>query len=86
MLHYLGEFETAIDILLQASEVFPDEYEIEYRLAGLYYMLGEKDKGKFHLTNALHLNFNNHTILDEFFPVTWEMEEVQQQIENFKLK
>ncbi|HEU0137829.1 MAG TPA: tetratricopeptide repeat protein, partial [Flavobacterium sp.] len=39
ILQFLGEFETGIQTLLQASEYFPEEYEIEYRLAGLYFML-----------------------------------------------
>lgn len=86
MLQLLGEFETAIDILLQASDVFPSEFEIEYRLAGLYFLIGENNKGKFHLTNGLQLGFEHHTILQEFFPASWEMKEVQQQIENFRLK
>jgi hypothetical protein len=34
----LGEFESA-KTLLQACEYFPEAYEIEYRLAGLYFML-----------------------------------------------
>jgi tetratricopeptide (TPR) repeat protein len=37
ILQFLGEFESAIT-LLQASEYYPEENEIEYRLAGLYYM------------------------------------------------
>ncbi|SHJ50596.1 tetratricopeptide repeat protein [Flavobacterium haoranii] len=86
MLQFLGEFENGIEILLQASDVFPDEFEIEYRLAGLYYLLGENDKGKFHLSNGLRLNFANHTILEENFPFAWGSEEVQAQIEKFRLK
>jgi tetratricopeptide (TPR) repeat protein len=38
ILQFLGEFESAIQTLLQASEYYPEENEIEYRLAGLYYM------------------------------------------------
>jgi hypothetical protein len=32
-LQFLGEFESAIQTLLQACEYFPEAYEIEYRLA-----------------------------------------------------
>jgi hypothetical protein len=41
---------------LQASEYYPEENEIEYRLAGLYYMNKDNTKAKFHLSNALRLN------------------------------
>ena len=33
ILQFLGEFESAIQTLLQASEYFPEEYQVEYRLA-----------------------------------------------------
>jgi hypothetical protein len=66
--------------LLQASEYFPEEYEVEYRLAGLYFMLNEDEKGSFHLTNGLRLNYKNHLLLAELFPVIWERKMVQDYI------
>lgn len=80
ILQFLGEFETAIQTLLQASEYFPEEYEVEYRLAGLYFMLQDDVKGKFHIENGLRLNFNNHTILEDLFPVIWTRKIVQNAI------
>ncbi len=81
ILQFLGEFESAIQTLLQASEYFPEEYEVEYRLAGLYLMLQETTKGKFHLSNGLRLNFKNRMLLEHLFPVVWEMNLVQKAIE-----
>ena len=80
ILQFLGEFDTAIQTLLQASEYFPEEYEVEYRLAGLYFMLNEDEKGSFHLTNGLRLNYKNHLLLAELFPVIWERKMVQDYI------
>lgn len=77
ILQFLGEFDSAIQTLLQASEFFPDEYQIEYRLAGMYYMLQQNDKGKFHLTNGLQLNAKNRTLMAELFPVVWDKKIVQ---------
>ncbi|WP_396152868.1 tetratricopeptide repeat protein [Flavobacterium sp.] len=77
ILQFLGEFDSAIQTLLQASEFFPDEYQIEYRLAGMYYMLQQNDKGKFHLTNGLQLNAKNRTLMEELFPVVWDKKIVQ---------
>lgn len=79
-LSMLGEYDTAINTLLQASEYFPEEYEVEYRLAGLYFMLQEKNKGFFHLSNGLRLNYRNHVLLEEFFPGVWHMDVVQDAI------
>ncbi|MCR5861800.1 tetratricopeptide repeat protein [Flavobacterium sp. J372] len=85
-LQFLGEFDTAINTLLQASEYFPEEYEIEYRLAGLYFMQNEHDKGIFHLSNGLRHNFKNHTILEEQFPVIWDLRIVQEAIDKQRKK
>ncbi|WP_298151349.1 tetratricopeptide repeat protein [Flavobacterium sp.] len=80
ILQFLGEFDTAIETLLQATEFFPESYEIEYRLAGLYFMLHEDTKGKFHVANGLRLDFDNHHILEDLFPVIWTRKIVQNAI------
>lgn len=84
ILQFLGEFESATQTLLQASEYFPDEYEIEYRLAGIYFMNADDAKGKFHLSNALRLNFKNHHLLQELFPAAWERKVVRNMIDKYK--
>lgn len=83
-LQFLGEFDTAIQALLQATEYFTDEYEIEYRLAGLYLMNHEDTKGKFHLSNGLRLNFKNHSLLEVLFPSVWTRKMVQNAINKYK--
>lgn len=84
-LQFMGEFDTAIDILIQANEVYPDEYEIEYRLGGLYYLVNDKKTGKFHLTKGLQLNYENHTLISNYFPIVFEIKEVKKLIETFKI-
>jgi tetratricopeptide (TPR) repeat protein len=56
ILQFLGEFESAIQTLLQATEFYPEENEIEYRLAGIYFMMQDTTKAKFHLSNGLRLS------------------------------
>ncbi len=84
ILMFLGEFETSVFTLLQASEFFPDDYEVEYRLAGLYFMLYDAEKSKYHLYNALRINFKKRNILKDLFPVVWEMQNVQDLIQKYK--
>ena len=86
ILQYLGEFENAILTLLQASEYFPEEYQVEYRLAGLHFMMQEAEKGVFHLSNGLRLNFQNHGMLKELFPSIWDKRVVQSCIAKYKRK
>ena len=80
ILQFLGEFDSAIQTLLQASEYFPEEYQVEYRLAGLYFMIHDDKKAKFHLSNGLRLSFENKTLLEELFPVVWARKMVQNAI------
>jgi tetratricopeptide (TPR) repeat protein len=77
ILQFLGEFDSAIQTLVQAAEYFPEQYEVEYRLAGIYYMLQQNEKGKIHLNNGLRLNAKNRTVLQELFPVVWDRKIVQ---------
>jgi len=64
----LGEYEAAVFNLLQASEFYPENAEIEYRLAGLYFTLHQSDEGRFHLKNATRLNIDFNFIISELFP------------------
>lgn len=80
----LNEVEIAIQKLIEASEIFPDEYEIAYRFAGLYFTNNEIEKGLFHLSNALRWNFKNKELLQDLFPLVWENPIVQDYINLFK--
>ena len=84
ILQFLGEFDSAIQTLLQACEYFPEAYEIEYRLAGFYFMLANNTKAKFHLSNGLRLNFDNYILLEDLFPVVWNKKMVQNYIAKHK--
>lgn len=82
-LQFTGELELAVKTLLDATEFFPEAYEIEYRLAGLYYTLGKDKKGKFHLSNALRLDSSQHTIIEKSFPEAWKRKVVQNIISKY---
>lgn len=84
ILQFLGEFDSAIQTLLQATEYFPEENEIEYRLAGLYFMVQDSTKAKFHLSNGLRLNFDNYILIEDLFPIIWEEKTVQNYIAKHK--
>lgn len=76
----MGEYNNAILTLIQASEYFTDEYEIEYRLAGFHMLLNEEEKGNYHLSNGLRINSKHQTILQEMFPTVWDRASVQEYI------
>jgi tetratricopeptide (TPR) repeat protein len=85
ILQFQGEFEIAKNTLLMATEFYPEAFEIEYRLAGLYYMDGKLLKGKFHLCNGLRLSFKNNILIQELFPVVWVRKIVQTEIAKHRI-
>ncbi|MFK7061646.1 hypothetical protein V3Q90_16150, partial [Flavobacterium oreochromis] len=80
---FIGEYQAAIETLVKANTLFSDHYEIEYRLAGLYYTTNNLTKGLYHLTNALHHNLKMISILEELFPTVFELQIVQETIIKF---
>ncbi|MDT0649922.1 tetratricopeptide repeat protein [Autumnicola edwardsiae] len=79
----LGEFETAIQNLMQALEFYPETAEIEYRLAGLFFCLNEGDKAYFHLKNGLRLDAEYYIIIEELFPTIFRRKSVREIINSY---
>ncbi|AGC78654.1 tetratricopeptide repeat protein [Nonlabens dokdonensis] len=73
----LGEIEPAILNVENGLEFYPQEVELEYRLAGLHLKRGELIKGKFHLQNALKRDSEYIIILEEIFPAEYRLKDVQ---------
>lgn len=79
----LGEYDAAINGLHQATDFYPENAEIEYRLAGLYFYTSETDKGVFHLQNGLRLDAEYYILIEMMFPSVYEKKEVQDIIKRF---
>ena len=84
IMNIMGENNNGILTLIQALEYFPDQYQLEYRLAGFHFKLNEEEKGNFHLNNALRLNSKNVTILEDLYPMVWDRTSVQEYIAKHK--
>lgn len=80
---FLGEFDSAIQTLIQAGEYFPDSYEIAYRLAGLYFMIQENENGKEQLLKGLELNAKQVVLMEELFPVVCDRKLVKKTISDY---
>lgn len=68
----LGEEQAASYCLLQAAEFYPENPEIEFRLAGVYFKLKDTEKGSYHLKNALRYDSDFLMIVEELFPKVYE--------------
>ncbi|WP_025124779.1 tetratricopeptide repeat protein [Myroides odoratimimus] len=82
VLYLLGDFDTAIQKLLQIANFHPNDAEIDYRLAVIHFTLHNIDKGTECLTNGLNKNFEKRTIIETYFPNQWENPIVQSIIKN----
>jgi hypothetical protein len=47
-------------------------------------MIQDTTKAKFHLSNALRLNFDNYILIEDLFPVVWARKMVQNYIAKYK--
>lgn len=72
LLTQLGEPEAATFNLIQAAEFYPENAEIEFRLAGLYFSLHEPEKASYHLKNAMRFDEEHVIILEELFPEVYQ--------------
>jgi len=80
----LGEFDSALNILNQALEFYTETPEIEFRLCGLYFLLGKKEEADFHLKNALKHNPEYISILKKLFPKVYTNSHIKNIIKIFK--
>jgi tetratricopeptide (TPR) repeat protein len=68
ILVHQDEFTFAIDTLIEASKLFPTEYKINYRLAGLYFMTNSLRNAKSNLVKGLEQSTNGLSIIAKQFP------------------
>ena len=80
----LGEYEAASFSLIQTAEFYSEEAEVEYRLAGLYFITNQSVKGRFHLKNGLNLDKDYIFIIEELFPTVFKRKSIKEILVNFK--
>ncbi|MDC0177036.1 tetratricopeptide repeat protein [Polaribacter sp.] len=81
---FLGEFNDAIMILIKAQKKYKKVAEIEYRFAGLFFLVNKEKYGSTHLIEALKIDFEYHLILKEVYPIVFENKKMQQLLRDFK--
>lgn len=84
VLLFLGAFNDALSTLLKAQRIYKDFAEIEYRLAGVFCVLEKEKLSQKHLINALKIDFEYHSVLNELFPALSENPKIQKLITDFK--
>ena len=62
------DLESAIQILLQGLEFYPDQAAIQFKIAGLYLMTNDPVKAQYRFRKALKLDFDKVHYFKEEFP------------------
>ena len=76
VLHFLGEFNDAIKILLDARIKYNNHAEITYRLAGLYFLVHKENEGLFFLENSFKKDYGYFRSIKVLFPIVFNRKEV----------
>jgi len=84
ILRFLGEPDAAIQNLYQALEFYPDNAEIQFQLAGMFYERQEIEKGEIHLRRGLEVDFEYHIVLEELFDKVYGLSVIQNIIAEYK--
>lgn len=84
VLCFLGEFNEAFSVLFRAHKYYSNSAEIEYRLAGLFFILNKEKYGTSHLIAAMKIDYDYHTVLKEIYPTVMDNLKVQNLILNYK--
>jgi tetratricopeptide (TPR) repeat protein len=79
-----GEYEKAIELLLDGLDELPDEPRFFYRLTAYLISAGKYKEAFNYLENALILDFDGHTELYEFFPKLETQKALFRIIEQFR--
>lgn len=77
ILRTLGEIDAAIENLIEAKTFYPENAEIEFRLAGLFLSREQTDQGIHHLKNGLDIDADYLIIMEELFPHIYKRKNVQ---------
>lgn len=76
VLHFLGDYDDAIQTLLDARQKYKNHAEITYRLAGLYFLSQKDNEGFFFLENSLKINFEYYNAIKDMFSTVFSRDEV----------
>ncbi len=84
VLHFLGEFHEAVQVLLDAREKYNEPVEITYRLSGLHFLIQKDKEGFFFLEKSLKSDIEYLHVMKEIFPTVLARKEVNFLVQKFK--
>jgi len=83
VLHFLGDFQEAKQVMLDASEKYSQAAEITYRLAGLYFLTQKDKEGFYFLEKSLKIDKEYIKNVLELFPTVFARKEISKMVQKF---
>ena len=83
VLHFIGDFDEAENILLQAKKTYHSAPEIYYRLSGINFLLRKTNDALIYLEFALKADFEYHKVMMDLFPTLFKNIKVNTLIAKF---
>ena len=84
VLCFLGEYNESLLLLREAQVIYKDFAEIEYRFAGIFFILKKDKYALSHLINGLKIDYDYHHILNELFPAFCQQKKIEELLQYFK--
>ena len=82
---YLGDFNDALATSIKGKTLLNNSSsQLEYRIAGLYFLFSDPKNAYLHLDTALKLDYKNNIVLKELFPLIVKELNLEAYISNFK--
>ncbi len=83
VLHFLGEFHEAIQVLLDAREIYNEDQDIFYRLGCLHFLVQKDKEGFFFLEKSLILDLDYQKVIKKLFPTVFARKEVNYLVQKY---
>lgn len=84
VLLFIGEFEDALKVILNAEKEHPNCAEIAYRLAGLHLLFNKEEVGLKQLIKGMKIDYEYHTILKDLHPSIFDNKKIKKLLVNYK--
>ena len=84
VLSFLGEYNYALKVIFEAQKIHKGFAEIEYRFAGLFFIMNKNKYAFSHLIKGMQIDYDYHIILKELYPTVYDNLEVKKLLSNYK--
>ena len=84
VLHFIGEFHEGIRVLLDARDIYKDDAEIAYRLAGLHLLIQKEKEAFYFMEMALKSEPEDLEMVLKLFPSLQDNEQIRLLIKKFR--